>query len=203
MQRLVAGLDRTTKLNETDKEDLTNEVMFFYDIILDIALRFSCVLCMLQLLKVQEKIQDAQKKSMELRQERENQTSTLQNDLLEEERKGHRWFRSTIARQHALLSEELSLERKVNQTKSQQMEQMFSLESEHMRNLEKIRTAAQDQRQSFRDDLFRQREKCAQEHDTTMAALRERNMELDMKLSTANFNSSETSNEDEKSCVVM
>jgi hypothetical protein len=158
---------------------------------------------MLQLLKVQEKIQDAQKKSMELRQERENQTSTLQNDLLEEERKGHRWFRSTIARQHALLSEELSLERKVNQTKSQQMEQMFSLESEHMRNLEKIRTAAQDQRQSFRDDLFRQREKCAQEHDTTMAALRERNMELDMKLSTANFNSSETSNEDEKSCVVM
>jgi hypothetical protein len=203
MQRLVAGLDRTTKLNETDKEDLTNEVMFFYDIILDIVLRFSCVLCMLQLLKVQEKIQDAQKKSMELRQERENQTSTLQNDLLEEERKGHRWFRSTIARQHALLSEELSLERKVNQTKSQQMEQMFSLESEHMRNLEKIRTAAQDQRQSFRDDLFRQREKCAQEHDTTMAALRERNMELDMKLSTANFNSSETSNEDEKSCVVM
>lgn len=203
MQRLVAGLDRTTKLNETDKEDLTNEVMFIYDITLDIALRFSCVLCMLQLLKVQEKIQDAQKKSMELRQERENQTSTLQNDLLEEERKGHRWFRSTIARQHALLSEELSLERKVNQTKSQQMEQMFSLESEHMRNLEKIRTAAQDQRQSFRDDLFRQREKCAQEHDTTMAALRERNMELDMKLSTANFNSSETNNEDEKSCVVM
>lgn len=203
MQRLVAGLDRTTKLNETDKEDLTNEVMFFYDIILDIVLRFSCVLCMLQLLKVQEKIQDAQKKSMELRQERENQTSTLQNDLLEEERKGHRWFRSTIARQHALLSEELSLERKVNQTKSQQMEQMFSLESEHMRNLEKIRTAAQDQRQSFRDDLFRQREKCAQEHDTTMATLRERNMELDMKLSTANFNSSETNNEDEKSCVVM
>jgi hypothetical protein len=70
----------------------------------------------LQLLKVQERIQDAQKKSMELRQERETQTSTLHSDLLEEERKGHRWFRSTIARQHALLSEELALERKVIQT---------------------------------------------------------------------------------------
>jgi hypothetical protein len=158
-----------------------------------------------QLMKVQEKIQEAQNKSLALRQERETQTSTLHSDLLEEERKGHRWFRSTIARQHALLSEELALERKVGALKSQQMEQAFSVESEHIRNLEKLRTSSQQQRQSFRDDMFRQREQLSQEHDTHMAALRQRNMELDSKLSAANFNSGSDNKHgaDEKGCIVM
>lgn len=154
-------------------------------------------------MKVQERIQEAQNKSLELRQERENQTSSLHNDLLEEERKGHRWFRSTIAKQRALLSEELALERQVNQTKSQQMEQNFSLESEHIRNLEKIRTSSQQKRQSFRDDMFRQREHHSQEHDNHMAALRQRNMELDSKLSAANYSASESKHEEDKGCVVM
>ena len=82
------------------------------------------------------------------------------------------------------------------------MEQIFSMESEHIRNLEKIRTSAQQKRQALRDDMFRQREKQSQEHDSNMAALRLRNMELDSKLSAANFNA-EHSNDDEKGCVVM
>jgi len=179
LDRLVAGLDRTTKLNETDKEDLTQELM-----------------------KIQDSIQAAQHKSLELRQERENQTSTLHNDLLEDERKGHRWFRSTIAKQHALLSEELSLERQVNQTKSRHMEQMFAADSEHIRNLEKIRAAAQDQRQGFRDTMFRQRDKNMQAHESMMSALRERNMELDSKLATQQIKGSEKKEKD-KGCVVM
>jgi hypothetical protein len=154
-------------------------------------------------MKVQTKIQEAQNKSLELRQERENQTTTLHTDLLEEERKGHRWFRSTFARQHALLSEELALERQVNQTKSQHMEQIFSIDSQHIRNIEKIRTAAQQTRQTFRDDIFRQREKHSQEHDAHMAALRLRNMELDSKLSAANFSQPVHDDKDDKGCIVM
>jgi hypothetical protein len=84
------------------------------------------------------------------------------------------------------------------------MEQTFSTESEHIRNLEKIRTSAQQKRQDCRDDLFRQRENLSQEHDTNMAALRARNMELDSKLSAANFNhNAEGKGEDHNGCIVM
>ena len=153
-------------------------------------------------MKVQKKIEEAQNKALELRQERENQTNSLQNDLLEEERKGHRWFRSTISKQHALLAEELALERQVNQVKSQHMEQVFTMESEHMRNLEKLRSAAQQRRQALRDDTFRQREKQSQEHESNMTALRSRIMELDSKLNAANFDADHRNDED-KGCIIM
>jgi hypothetical protein len=46
-----------------------------------------------------------------------------------------------FAKQHHLLAEELALERQVNQTKSEQMSELFNMESEHLRNLEEIRAA--------------------------------------------------------------
>lgn len=154
-------------------------------------------------MKVQEKIQEAQDKSLSLRGEREAQTSSLHSSLLEEERKGHRWFRSTLSRQHALLAEELALERQVSQTKSRHLEASFAAESEHLRALERVRSAGQEARQGVREEMFRDREKLSQQHDSSMAALRERSLALDSKLSAADFDSRDGSSRDEKGCVVM
>ena len=153
-------------------------------------------------MKIQQKIEEAQNRALELRQERENQTSVLHNDLLEEERKGHQWFRTAFNKQHALLSEELSLERQVNLTKSQQMEQIFSIDSQHMRNLEKIRMSAQEKKQMFRDEMFRQREKRSHEHEKNISRLRLRNLELESKLRAAKNDNSQQE-ESEKNCAIM
>lgn len=151
-------------------------------------------------MEIQQRIQVAQAKSLELRQQREEQTNLLHNNLLESEREGHRWFRSAFANQHTLLAEELSLERQLNQRKSEQLAELFALEGEHLRHLDNIRTLAQKETQKLREEHFNKRDQLSREHDTTMTYLRMRNIELEGKLSS---NQNTASNKSEEGCQMM
>lgn len=135
-------------------------------------------------MEIQQRIQVAQSKALELRQQREEQTNLLHNNLLESEREGHRWFRTAFANQHTLLAEELSLERKLNQRKSEQMAELFALEGEHLRHMDSIRTLGQKDLQKLREENFQKRDKLNKDHDATMTMLRMKNIELEGKLLT-------------------
>jgi hypothetical protein len=152
-------------------------------------------------MEIQQRIQVAQGKALELRQQREEQTNLLHNNLLESEREGHRWFRTAFANQHTLLADELSLERQLNQRKSEQLAELFALEGEHLRHLDNIRTLGQRETQKLREDHFNQRDLLSKEHDTTLTYLRMRNIELEGQL-TAQQNPSAHKSEHE-GCQVM
>lgn len=151
-------------------------------------------------MEIQQRIQVAQAKALELRQQREEQTNLLHNNLLESEREGHRWFRSAFANQHTLLAEELSLERQLNQRKSEQLAELFALEGEHLRHLDNIRTLGQKETQKLREEHFNKRDQLSKEHEATMTYLRMRNIELEGKLSSNQISSTSKS---EEGCQVM
>lgn len=152
-------------------------------------------------MEIQQRIQVAQGKALELRQQREEQTNLLHNNLLESEREGHRWFRTAFANQHTLLAEELSLERQLNQRKSEQLAELFALEGEHLRHLDSIRTTGQKETQKLREDHFKQRDTLSKEHDTTLTYLRMRNLELNGQLNAQQNGSSNKS--EHEGCQVM
>jgi hypothetical protein len=151
-------------------------------------------------MEIQQRIQVAQSKALELRQQREEQTNLLHNNLLESEREGHRWFRTAFANQHTMLAEELSLERQLNQRKSEQLAELFALEGEHLRHLDTLRTVGQKETQKLREEHFHQRDTLSKEHDATLTFLRMRNIALEGKLSS---NQNQSSNKSEEGCQVM
>ena len=152
-------------------------------------------------MEIQQRIQVAQSKALDLRQQREEQTNLLHNNLLECEREGHRWFRTAFANQHTLLAEELSLERKLNQRKSEQMAELFALEGEHLRHMDNIRTLGQKDLQKLREENFQKRDKSNKDHDTTLTMLRMKNIELEGKL--LNINQSGQQKQPDEGCQVM
>lgn len=152
-------------------------------------------------MEIQQRIQVAQSKALELRQQREEQTNLLHNNLLESEREGHRWFRTAFANQHTLLAEELSLERKLNQRKSEQMAELFALEGEHLRHMDNIRTVGQKELQKIREENFQKRDKLNKDHDAMITMLRMKNIELEGKLLNVNQNGQQKQEGD--TCEIM
>jgi hypothetical protein len=154
-------------------------------------------------MEIQQRIQVAQAKALELRQQREDQTNTLHTNLLESEREGHRWFRNTFAKQHTLLAEELSLERQLNSRKSEQMSVLFALEGEHLRNIDNMRASAQRELQVMRDEHFAKRDKLGKDHDATVSRLRMKNMELEGMLMRAANGADPQHKGEGEACLVM
>lgn len=152
-------------------------------------------------MEIQQRIQVAQSKALELRQQREEQTNLLHNNLLESEREGHRWFRTAFANQHTLLAEELSLERKLNQRKSEQMAELFALEGEHLRHMDNIRTLGQKDLQKLREENFQKRDKLNKDHDSTITMLRMKSIELEGKLLTVSQNGQQR--QENEACKMM
>jgi hypothetical protein len=151
---------------------------------------------------IQKRIQVAQSKALELRQQREEQSNTLHANLLENEREGHKWIKTTYARQHDLLAEELRLERDLSKKKSEHMSQLFGLEGEHIRQVEALRNMAQRDIQAAREDHFKRRELLARDRDATVSMLRRRNIELEAKLNAVGGGRT-MSSEGDKGCTVM
>jgi ABC-type transporter lipoprotein component MlaA len=160
------------------------------------------------LIETQQKIQLAQERALTLRQQRESEANDLHREMLESEREGHKWFRQAFAKQHTYLAEELSLERQVNQRKGDQMQELFTMQSEHIKNLEDMRATAQKEFQAIRDAHFRAREVKSKQHEAALAAMRAQSLELETKLLTLNDSlqtrHSTVEEEAEKApCVVM
>mmetsp|Transcript_1775 Transcript_1775/g.2786 ORF Transcript_1775/g.2786 Transcript_1775/m.2786 type:complete len:699 (+) Transcript_1775:51-2147(+) len=178
IESLVGAVERASRLNEREKAEMTDELM-----------------------EIQQRIQVAQAKALDLRQQREEQTNALQTNLLEKEREGHKWFRETYAKQHSLLAEELALERLLNQRKNEQMSELFALEGEHLRNVEMLRVEAQREMQELREQNFKKRDILSKDHDATVSVLRMRNIELEGQLMSATDGKSVRSGSEK--CAIM
>lgn len=152
-------VERATRLNEKEKNELQDDLM-----------------------ALQTDIAEVQHRSLDKRQERETQTDHLHRGIVEQERENHEWFKTSIQKQRAMLERELALERELNSKRSFQMSSKFKTEAEHLHELEAIRTAGLNDLQAFKENRLRKKEKDYKEHEGLLSRYNFQINELDAKL---------------------